>query len=156
MYMHGSHGHQSLDGGTQEAARKKGSFPSVALNLATVCIMTIKSRCKCRRSSRKPDGCWAGYHVNREDYSFISTGLCGNIGGSVSSKHGSCSPPLARTCRVKLVFSSITATGRLLCFLLSGCLTLALHLSHSHTAAGMFNWGYFQGVCTQPKASPFN
>lgn len=124
MYMHGSHGHQSLDGGTQEAARKRGSFPSVAFNLATVCIMTIKSRCKCRRSSRKPDGCRVGYHVNREDYSFISTGLCGNIGGSVSSKHGSCSPPLARTCRVKLAFSSITEPG----FSVFYCLAVSLSL----------------------------
>lgn len=89
MHMHGSHGHPSLDGGTQEAARKTGSFPSVALKLAAVCIMTIKSRCKCRRSSRKPDSCRVGYHVNQEDCSFISTPLCGNIGGSFSSKHGS-------------------------------------------------------------------
>lgn len=82
MDVHRNRGHQSIDGGRQKSATKSkglgphGSFPSVVLNLAMVCVLTTKSICKCQRSSRKTDGCTCGYHVNQNDNAFPSTSVC--------------------------------------------------------------------------------
>lgn len=80
-------GHQRIDGGRQRSATK--SKGPVAIWIFPVCCfksccgmhMTIKSRCKCRRSSKKPDGCKCGYHVNQKDNAFASTSVCDKKGG---------------------------------------------------------------------------
>lgn len=75
-------GHQRIDGGRQRSATKsKGSaairiFPVCCFKSCCGMCMTIKSRCKCRRSSKKPDGCKCGYHVNQKDNAFPSTSVC--------------------------------------------------------------------------------
>lgn len=111
-------------------SRPYGSFPSVALNLAMVCVLTIKSRCKCRRSSRKPDGCKCGYHVNQKDNAFPSTSVCDK---KFSSKHGSSSSYWHWRVGLNWSFQWYWAWQPSL-FLLSGCLTFTPHLSHSHTS----------------------
>lgn len=135
LYMHRSHGHQSTDGSTQESARKKGSFSSVALNLAAVCIMTIKSRCKCQRRSRKPYSCKCGYHVNQEDYDLYNyecSKVCNKIGGWFSSEHGSWSSHWHGRVAINWSFSVLLS---LAVFSIFYCLAGSLF-----TSAGMLDW----------------
>lgn len=81
-HMLRNRGHQRIDGGRQKSATK--SKGPAAIQILPVCCfksccgmrMTIKSRCKCRRSSKKPDGCKCGYHVNQKDNAFPSTSVC--------------------------------------------------------------------------------